>query len=110
MHQRLRWLLVVPAAFLLTPASIAASSTTTTTGPFVTAMQQAADARHVPLAVIEATAYVNTRWEWIGTPAMDGGVGPMKVRPSQLADASALSGRTPASITSDLASNLDAGA
>src|SRR4029077_19871718 len=77
---------------------------------FATARQQAADARHVPLAVIEATAYVNTRWEWIAARAMDGGVGPMKVRPSQLADASSLSGRTLASITSDLASNLDAGA
>src|SRR5947207_330647 len=36
-------------------------------------MQSASQARSVPLAVIEATAYVNTRWEWISSPGIDGG-------------------------------------
>ena len=41
---------------------------------------------------------------------MDGGVGPMKVLPGQMALASSLSGKTQSQITGDLASNLDAGA
>src|SRR5207247_2370442 len=73
-------------------------------------MQSASQARGVPLAVIKATAYVNTRWEWISTPGIDGGVGPMKVTPAQMAQASSLSGRTEPEIKGDLASNLDAGA
>src|SRR5438046_97679 len=73
-------------------------------------MQSASQARGVPLPVIEATAYVNTRWEWIDSPAIDGGIGPMKVLPAQMAQASSLSGRTQAQIKGDLASNLDAGA
>jgi hypothetical protein len=73
-------------------------------------MQSSAQARQMPLPLIEATAYVNTRWEWISTPAMGGGVGPMNVRPSQISLASSLSGRSKAQITSDLVSNLDAGA
>src|SRR5205085_5103201 len=73
-------------------------------------MQQAAQSRHVPLQVVEATAYVNTRWEWIATPQIDGGVGPMKVMPSQMALATSLTGHTQAAITGDAAANLDAGA
>lgn len=73
-------------------------------------MQSAAQTRHVPIAIIEATAYVNTRWEWIPTPALDGGIGPMNIRPSQMAEAQSLSGHPAAAITGDLAANLDAGA
>jgi hypothetical protein len=77
---------------------------------FGAAMQAAATARQVPLPLIEAIAYVNSRWEVIRTPAGDGGVGPMHIMPSQMARAAALSGRTPAPIASDPAVNLDAGA
>jgi len=73
-------------------------------------MQQAADSRQVPLAVIEATVYVNTRWEWINSPGIDGAIGPMRVTPSQMALASSLSGHSAAEIKGDLGSNLDAGA
>ena len=76
---------------------------------FGSAMDAAAQRRQVPLPLIEAMAYVNTGWEWITTPAGDGGAGPMNILPSQIALASALSGRSPAQITGDLASNLDAG-
>src|SRR5712691_3687800 len=73
-------------------------------------MQSAADTRQVPLPLVEATAYVDTRWEWINTPAPDGGVGPMHVRPSQMGLASALSGHSQSQISDDLSANLDAGA
>ena len=74
------------------------------------AMEAAASSRQVPFQVVAATAYVNTRWEWITAPQHDGGVGPMKVRPAQLGLASSLSGHSPAQITGDPASNIDAGA
>ncbi len=74
------------------------------------AMEAAASSRQVPFQVVAATAYVNTRWEWITSPQHDGGVGPMKVRPAQLGLASSLSGHSPAQITGELASNIDAGA
>src|SRR5437762_6582821 len=108
MRQRFRWLSVLPAILVLIPAPVTAATSTNTS--FATAMQQAADARQVPLSVIEATAYVNTRWEWINTPAIDDGIGPMKVTPSQMALASSLSGHTETEIKGDLAANLDAGA
>jgi N-acetylmuramoyl-L-alanine amidase/Y_Y_Y domain len=108
-RQRLRWLCVLPAFAFLTPVPTAAA-TTTTSSSFATAMQQAADSRLVPLAVIEATAYVNTRWEWINSPGIDGAIGPMRVTPSQMALASSLSGHSAADIEGDLGSNLDAGA
>src|SRR6185312_5848723 len=79
-------------------------------GSFTSAMQAAADARGVPLPLVEAIAYVNTQWEWIATPSMDGGVGPMKVQPSQLGQAGALTGLSASQIDGDAASNLDAGA
>ena len=78
--------------------------------PFSAAMQAAALTRHVPLPVIQATAYVNTRWEWITTPQVGGGVGPMSVSPSQMSEAASLSGRSPSQIKGDLSANLDAGA
>ncbi|HEY6876339.1 MAG TPA: N-acetylmuramoyl-L-alanine amidase [Candidatus Dormibacteraeota bacterium] len=80
------------------------------TGAFGAAAQSAAQSRHVPLALIEATAYVNTGWEWIPTPAMDGGFGPMNITPSQMQAAASLSGHTETEIKTDLAANLDAGA
>jgi hypothetical protein len=73
-------------------------------------MQAAATARGVPLPLIEAVAYVNSRWEVTGRPAGDGGVGPMHVTPAQLAQATALSGHSSAQITTDPAANIDAGA
>ena len=73
-------------------------------------MQAAAQATHVPLPLIEATAYVNTRWEWITTPQRDGGIGPMRIRPSQMSLAASLSRRTQSQIAGDLMANLDAGA
>lgn len=73
-------------------------------------MQSAATARQVPLELIEATAYVNTRWEWISTPSINHGIGPMNITPAQIDLASSLSGDSQAQISSDLAANLDAGA
>src|SRR5438309_2792549 len=101
-----RALFVTPLVLLLLPVSTA----TAAASPFASAMQSAAQARQVPLAVVEATAYVNTRWEWVATPSHNGGVGPMNVQPSQMALASSLSGHTEAQIKGDLAANLDAGA
>src|SRR5213594_558787 len=102
MRQRLRWLWVLPVLASLVPVSGAASSATSA---FTTAMQQAAIGRGVPLQVVEATAYVNTRWEWIGTPQIDGGVGPMKVTPSQMPLATSLTSRTAAAISGDPSAN-----
>jgi len=79
-------------------------------GSFMSAMKEASRARAVPLALVEATAYVNTQWEWINSPAVDRGVGPMHVTPSQMPQASRLSGHTLAEIKGDLAANLDSGA
>ncbi len=78
--------------------------------PILPPMQAAAKARQVPLPLIEAIAYVDTRWEWIDTPARDGGVGPMNILAAQIGPAAALSGRGPGQVASDLAANLDAGA
>src|SRR5712692_3709791 len=106
MRRRLRWLSVLPVLATLLPVQSAAASTLT----FGAAMQQAAQARQVPLPLIEAVAYVNSRWEVIGRPAADGGVGPMHVLPSQMNLAATLSGHTGPQIAGDTAANLDAGA
>ena len=73
----------MPALASLTPSPADAAGVS-----FMTAMQDASQARQVPLPLIEATAYVNSWFEWIGTPSIDGGVGPMHVVPSQMAPAS----------------------
>jgi len=78
--------------------------------PLLPAMQAAAAARQVPLPLIEAVAYVDTKWEWIATPAGDKGVGLLNVLPEQIGPAAALSGHSPAQIAADPAANLDAGA
>ena len=72
-------------------------------------MEAAAQSRQVPLAVVEATAYVNTRWEWINTPSHDGGIGPMNVTPAQMSLATSLTGDSEAEITGQLSYNFDAG-
>jgi len=97
---------MVPLVLLFLPLNVvhAASS------PFADAMKTAADARAVPVEVVEATAFVNTEWEWITTRSNSGGVGPMDVRDDQMTLATSLSGHTEAQIKSDLAANLDAGA
>jgi hypothetical protein len=77
---------------------------------FSDAMRAAAKTRGVPLPLIEATAYVNVRWEWITSPALGGGVGPMNIVPAQMAEAALLSGHSSSEIAGDLADNLDAGA
>jgi N-acetyl-anhydromuramyl-L-alanine amidase AmpD len=77
---------------------------------FATAMQSAAQARHVPLPVVQAIAYVNTRWEVVTKPAINGSFLPMSISPSQVDQAAALSGRTAAQVKSDATANLDAGA
>jgi len=94
--------LVVP---ILTAQTASAATT-----QFGAAMQAASQTHHVPLPLIEATAYVNTQWEWIAAPARAGGVGPMNIRPSQMNETAALSGHNQSQISSDLQSNLDAGA
>ncbi len=105
MRRQLGWLCILPALASLTPNPTAAAGVS-----FSAAMQSASQARNVPLPLIEATAYVNSRWEWISAPAADGGVGPMHVMPSQLAAAVALSGHSQAQVASDLSANIDAGA
>jgi hypothetical protein len=108
MPQPLRWLCILPVLAALVPVQSTASTSTNVS--FSGAMQQASQTRQVPLPLIEATTYVNTRWEWIGTPSIGGGEGPMNVLPDQMALAASLSGYTQAQISGDLASNLDAGA
>ena len=105
MRRQLGWLCILPALASLTPSPADAAGVS-----FMTAMQDASQARQVPLPLIEATAYVNSRFEWIAAPSIDGGVGPMHVVPSQMAPATALSGHSQAEIKSDLSANLDAGA
>src|SRR6266850_3931856 len=105
MPRRVRWLFLVPVLASLTP-TIGLSAG----GSFTSAMEAASQSRQVPLPLLQATTYVNSRWEWIGTPASDGGVGPMHVMPSQMARAAQLSGHSQAQIATDLAANLDAGA
>jgi hypothetical protein len=102
----------VPAACQLALLFFAVPITTANAASpaFSAAMASASLSRQVPLPLIEATAYVNTRWEWIATPALDGGVGPMNVLPSQMALATSLSGHSAAQISSDLSANLDSGA
>ena len=73
-------------------------------------MRATAASCRVPYPLVEAIAYVNTRWEPIQTPAFDNGVGPMNILPTQLAQAALLSGHSPAEVLSDPASNLDGGA
>ena len=77
---------------------------------FSAAMQAAADARHVPLPLIEAIAYVDSHWEMIDTPSHNGGFGPMNVLPTQLDKAALLSGHSQSEIMHDPTANLDAGA
>ncbi|HMC69708.1 MAG TPA: peptidoglycan recognition family protein, partial [Mycobacteriales bacterium] len=77
---------------------------------FVTAAQAASQSTQVPLSLIEATAYVNTRWEWINTASLSGGVGPMNVTPDQMSLAISLSGHAGSAISTDLTANLEAGA
>jgi N-acetyl-anhydromuramyl-L-alanine amidase AmpD len=74
------------------------------------AMRSASLARQVPLPLLQAVTYVNCRWEIVTTPSIDGGVGPMNIRPSQIAIASSLSGHDETLIKSDVAANIDAGA
>jgi hypothetical protein len=105
MRRQLGWLCILPALASLTPIQNVAADVT-----FTSAMQAASQARSVPLPLIEATAYVNSRWQWMTAAAVDGGVGPMHVTRSQMAQAVALSGHTQAQISGDLSANLDAGA
>src|SRR5690242_7396232 len=79
-------LCILPALALLSSLQTVDASSSS----FASSMQTASQARHVPLSVVEAIAYVNTRWEWINTPEMDGGVGPMKVTPAQMSLATSL--------------------
>src|SRR2546430_7263749 len=104
-RRQLGWLCFLPALASLTQFQTVSAGVT-----FTSAMQSASQGRNVPLPLLEATAYVNSRWEWIPTPARDGGVGPMHVMPKQMAQAAQLSGHTESQIASDLNANLDAGA
>ena len=90
--------------FVFAPTTASASSS------LELAMEAAAKARKVPLSLLQAIAYVNTRWEPGSPPAADGGFGPMNILPSQVDQAAALSGHTPIQIRTDPAANLDAGA
>src|SRR2546430_7854110 len=105
--KRLPGLLLAAALTALLPvqAAVAASGFS-----LQSAMQSAATNRGVPLPLVEAVAYVNSRWEVTGRPSGDGGVGPMHVMPAQLAQAATLSGHSTAQITTDPAANVDAGA
>src|SRR5207237_323279 len=89
MARRLRCLFVLPLVLLLAPAPAQASA------PFAfePAMESAATGHQVPLPLIQAIAYVNTRWEVIGKPSVDGGVGPFNLRPAWLDEAAKASGR-----------------
>src|SRR5438128_3930127 len=77
MRRQLGWLGILPALAALTPYETVNAAAPT----FMPAMQAASQARQVPLPLGEAITYGNSRWEWIGSPAIDGGVGPMLVMP-----------------------------
>lgn len=100
------------AVVVLTVASVvvAVGNADAAAPSFAGALQSAAKARQVPLPLLEAITYVNVRWEPTMSPAIDGGVGPMKILPSQVATAASLSGHTRTEVTSDAAANIDAGA
>jgi N-acetylmuramoyl-L-alanine amidase/Fibronectin type III domain len=106
MHKRLVALCVVAVLGSLAPVQTASAATFSISA----AMQSAAQTRSVPLALIQAIAYVNTRWEVINQPALDHGFLPMDISPAQLTDATALSGHTTAQVESDPAANIDASA
>ncbi len=107
MVRRLRCLFVLPLVMLLAPAQAGASPSPFAFEP---AMESAATVRQVPLPLIQAIAYVNTRWEVIGKPSVDGGVGPFNLRPAWLDEAARWSGRQRVEIVYDPAANLDGGA
>src|SRR5439155_26965311 len=71
MRRQLGWLGILPELAALTPYETVGAAAPT----FMTAMQAAAQTRQVPLPLVEAITYVNSRREWIGPPAGDGGVG-----------------------------------
>jgi hypothetical protein len=96
--------LTLPAALLAIQSASAAGFA------FGPAMQSAADAYKVPLPLVEAVSYVNCRWEVIGQPSIDGGVGPMNIHPYQIDLAASLSGVGQDRIRTDPAANLKAGA
>ena len=77
---------------------------------FAPSMSAAAARHQVALPLVQAIAYVNSRWEVIPQASIDGGVGPMNIHPGQLDQAAALSGHSRAEIVGDPAANLDAGA
>jgi hypothetical protein len=93
---------------------LALSATTQPAGAasfsFAAALQSAAQARQVPLPLLQAITYVNTRWEVIAKPALDGGSLPMDIAPAQVGLAASLSGHTPDELKSDPAADIDAGA
>ncbi|TMD51037.1 MAG: hypothetical protein E6I85_14240 [Chloroflexi bacterium] len=103
-----RSIFLVLLAFL--PALLSVQGTSAANLSFGVAMQSAAAARQVPLPIVEAVAWVNSRWEWIPQPSVDGGVGPMNIHPYDLELAASLSGHDPALLRTDLSANLDAGA
>ena len=77
---------------------------------YLAALQAAASGRQVPLPLLEAITYVNSRWEPLPGPALDGGIGPMHILPSLEDEAAARSGHSRAELTTDIEANLDAGA
>jgi N-acetyl-anhydromuramyl-L-alanine amidase AmpD len=105
MHRRLITLGSLLCLILLWVPPVQASN-----APFSTAMSAAAQIRHVPLPVLQAIAYVNTRWEVINQPARDGGYLPMDITLSQVNLAAVLSGRSAVEVKTDPTANLDAGA
>jgi len=106
MHKRLAALsaMAIAVTFAFVPGTVTASFSLEST------MQSAATARRVPLPLLKAITYVNTRWELVVGPAGNGGYGLMNILPSQLAHAASLSGHSAAQIMTDPAANLDAGA
>jgi N-acetylmuramoyl-L-alanine amidase/Fibronectin type III domain len=101
-------------AALCATAVLALSATVQPAGAggfsFAASLQSAAQAQQVPLPLLQAITYVNTRWEVIGKPAGDGGFLPMDIAPAQVAQAAALSGHSADQVKSDPAANVDAGA
>ena len=96
--------MAIAVTFAFVPGTVTAGFTLNST------MQAAANARQVPLPLLKAITYVNTRWELIIGPAGNGGYGLMNILPSQLARAASLSQHSAIQITTDPAANLDAGA
>ncbi len=102
------------ALALVVAAAALVSSGSGTAGPaqarVADTFRQAARAYHVPLRLLLAVGYVNTRWRMPAGPALNGGYGAMDLTPAQFGRAARLARIDPQLARHDLGENVRAGA